>query len=148
MCVYFCIIHVWVDLSVDEFLSFSLNTFVFFWVSVVFSCSQVVQYRPREPRVLSGLSPSLSVWTLEVWTILRHRRCLSLCPSSSSRRLPAAARPRNRSAAPTPRTGTPLCPSWTASSLKRPRPPVEKVRLTLMWSVWRVHVVFCATVDW
>lgn len=111
------------------------------WVSVLFSCSQVVQCRPRGPRGLSGLSPSLSVWTSEVWTILSRRRCPSLCPSSSS--LPVLLRPRIRSAAPTPRTGTLLCPSLTASSLKRHRPQVEKVRLMCMLSFWHIYIVTC-----
>lgn len=109
------------------------------WASVLCSRSQVAQYRPRGPRGPSGPFLSLSAWTLEVWAILSHSLCPSLCPSSSSS-LPASARRRHRSAAPTPRTGTLLCPTWTASSLKHRRPQVGNC---LWWLLSRCFLCSC-----
>ncbi|XP_041635427.1 arf-GAP domain and FG repeat-containing protein 2 isoform X4 [Cheilinus undulatus] len=83
---------------------------------------KVVQYLPQGPRGPSGLSPSLSASTSEVSATLSSSLCLSLCPSHSSSRssLWALARQRRRrSAAPTPRTDTPQCHTWTASSQTR-----------------------------
>ena len=109
------------------------------WISVCFSGSQVVQYQPRGPRAPSGPSPSLSALTSEAWTILRRSLCPSLCPSSSSSstssslEVSATRRRRRRQwAAPTPRTDTPPCYSWTASSLTRRRPQVGR-RLSWGW---------------